>query len=522
VKIGFAVLVVATLIFSVNHSLSKPELKPESPVPVSAEKSLGEIRSDLKSDVPFTRAQAVISITQLDAKDFIPDLRRLLKDDKSAIVRGTVAIALGSFQDTESTSRIAAMLKSDKEISPDILLDALGRMKDKNGAGAVTPFLNSDSDVLRLQAVEALVAMKADSQGEAILRLATANKDVEKAKNFAAALGKLKVVKAENYLVKLAQDTPESPTLSASYLALGRIASKKAIPILSGALGKDFLKGRENAVEALVLIKSPESLPFMFPYLTNANRDIGFSAAEIIAQIPDDSSGPKLLQILDGNNANAVGPIAYALGRLKYVKARQKLETLLSNKSSPDRETIARSFGWMGGKESIAVLIKTLKEANGEGRYGAAWSLGVLEAVEALDDLKAAANSKDRKLAMLSIEALGMIHSEKSLAFLMDKLERDPDLAATIISSIVTVPGNEARIALEKYAGHKDLRINRPALQGLAQRKDKGSIPALIKMIETSSPDNRKQVYFALSSITGKKFSTANEWLNWHEKAKSE
>lgn len=516
-KISALVLVVTGMAWAVNAALSQPEAPPA----LLSERSLDDVRQDLTSALPVVRAQAVVALAQMQNKDSIVFLRALLHDDPSAAVRGVAAIALGSMKDTASTAAISALLSHDQDISPDVVLDALGRMGDPAGAAAVLPYLNSDNDVLRLQTVQALVDMQAHAQGSAILRMALANQDVEKAKNFAVVLGKLKVVAAQDYLLGLARHTQASPTLSASYLALGRISSTKAIPVLSEAIGQDFVKGRENAVEALVHIHSAEALPLMFPYLAHDDRAVRFSAAEIISEIPDDRSGPKLLKALDTHEAKLVGPAAYALGRLKYLPAQPTLAALLANQASPEREILARTFGWMGSKDSIPLLIQTLRESVGEGRYGAAWSLGVLEAIEAVDDLQKAANGNSTKLANLSIEALGMIHSEKSLPYLAQKAQTNPELATTILASIANVPGTQARLILEKFANHADLRISRPALQGLAQRKDANAVPALIQMIDTALPDNRKQVYFALSAVTGHKYATASEWRNWYAKTQS-
>lgn len=513
-KFGALLLVFAGLTWGVSVAVSKPQL----PLDAQPEPTREALLADLRADHPVTRAQAVVWLAQQPDTSAVADVRTLLHNDPSASVRGVAAIALGHWKDVQSTHAIAVLLAQDKEISPDVLLDALTRMGDPAGAEAVLPYLNADSDVLRLQAVEALVAMQAQVQGDAILRQALANTDVEKAKNYAVVLGKLKVAAAQDYLIRLARTTPASPTLSASYLALGRIDSRKAIPLLSEAIGRDFVKGRENAVEALLQIHSPQTLPLVFPYLAHANRDVQLAAAEVVALIPDPASGPRLLRLLEQPVPNGPGPVAYALGRLKYRPAQARLTALLADTSSPDRETIARAFGWMGGRDNVALLIRTLREPDGEGRYGAAWSLGILEATEAVEALQQAASGNSVKLANLSIEALGMIHAEQSLPYLARKVETSPELAATLLASIANIPGAPARQTLEDFAGHADLRINRPALQGLAQRKDPDSVPALMRMIDTAVPDNRKQVYFALSAVTGQKFSSASEWRNWYAK----
>jgi HEAT repeat protein len=358
--------------------------------------------------------------------------------------------------------------------------------------------------------------MRAQAQGHAILRMAQANHDVDKAKSYAVVLGKLHVVEAQDYLLQLARDTAPSPTLSASYLALGRIGSVRAVPVLARAMGQDFDKGRENAAQALVSIHSTQALPAMFAYLEHERRDIRFAAASVIAQIPDVASGPKLLKALQKPGSVAVGPAAYALGQLKVREASAPLASLLADRASPERETMAQALGWLGAREHIPLLLTTLRESDGDARYGAAWSLGVLQAEEAVEELQRAASGSNLKLANHAIEALGMIHSEKSLAFLVQKAKASPELANGVMAAIAGIPGRAAAQALEKFAAHDDLRISRPALQALAQRKDASTVAALMQLMDSVVPDNRKQVYLALGAVTGQKLASAQEWRNWY------
>ncbi|MBE7410611.1 MAG: HEAT repeat domain-containing protein [Leptospiraceae bacterium] len=487
------------------------------PVPVEEVRSNEEIEKSLWSEEWSEKTQAIVELSQRNYRKVIPKIRVFLKD-KNPAVRGTSAIALGTYQDKESTIAIGKMIQNDKEVTSDILIDALARMKDPRGGEFVLPLLESENNIFRLQVVDSLVQMKAGFLGEKILSMAVKNKDIEKAKTYSMALGQLKVRSSENYLIALAEKTESSPTLAATYLALGRIQSKKAIPVLSKAVGKDFPKGRENSVEALLAINDPSCLSYMFPYLSDKEKEVQYYSANVIAGIPSKESGPKLLKVLDEKGKEVAGPVSFAIGRLKYEPARKKLENILLDTSYPDREEIAKSLGWIGNKESVAVLIKVLEEKNGEGRYGAAWSLGVLGSEDALEPLIQAAGSPDRKLSAISIESLGLLKSEKSLPILRSKMKADPNLATFVVSALVSIPGEESRLLLEEYALHKDPIIHQPAIQGLGQRKEIESAHVLLKLITGDNPEVVKISYLALTSITGEKYRSRNEWINWYVK----
>ncbi|MCE9499008.1 MAG: HEAT repeat domain-containing protein [Leptospira sp.] len=487
------------------------------PVPVKQnERSLDEIEKDLKSETWSIRSQAIVEATNRNYKKLIPVLRKLLKEDSNAAVRASAALALGSFQDKESTLSIAGMIQNDKAVEADTILDALARMKDSRGASVAIPFLESENLGLRLQAVESLVQMNARSSGDKILAVAKKNTDPDKAKTFAMAFGQLEVKSAEGYLLGLAENSDPSPTLAATYLALGKIKSKKAIPVLSKAISSDFPKGRENSVEALINIRDTAALNFMYPYLSDKSKEIAYSAATVISGIPSHDAGRQTLMILEKGNQNSFGPCAYVLGRIKYEPARQKLETIFQNQNVPEREEIGRSFGWLGNRASVPVLLKVLEEKDGEGRYGAAWSLGVLEAEEALDGLIKASASKDRKLAAISVESLGMLHSAKAIPALKSKMESEKSLAAFVVGALVAIPGEESRKLLEEYALNDDPIIYKPAIQAIAQKKDRLATPTLIQLLKSDKIESHRLVINALISVTGKRFDSKNEWLNWY------
>ena len=494
--------------------------KPDS-LPVIKEepmKTKEELSQNLKSPNFYERSQALVEIAKTKDKSFLPEIRILLKKDPNPAVKGSAALALGDFGDTVSTPDIVNLFK-DKDISTDTVLDALTRMKDPTAVNSIIPYLDSNDHSYRLLAVDALSQIGSTSGGDKIISMASSNKDFEKAKTYAMVIGKLKLTKGESVLLQLADTAEPSPTLAATYLALGRIKSKKSIPVLAKAIGKDFEKGRENSILSLKEIGDPSANPYLIDYIKNKNKDIQFAAADAMSALFDSKTAESVAKFLETSDKSLFAPSAYILGRYKHEPSRKKLEALAIDKSNPDREILAESLGWLQNKESIPVLIEILKEKSGEGRYGAAWSLGMLNAEEAVDLLQEAANSSDNKLSRIAIESLGQIHSPKSLGFLAAKVESNKELSSVLLSSIASIPTEEAAKTLDKFALSTESIIQKAALQAILQRKDKANIPTLIKVIETNqNSETISSASLALKAITGENFSSKNEWLNWYTK----
>jgi len=202
-------------------------------------KTKEEIKRDLKSTNFYERSQALVEIGKLKEKEFIPEIKQLLKKDPNPAVRGSAALCLAELEDKSSTLDIIDLFK-DKDISTDVVLDALTRMKDPQAIPSIIPVLDSSDHTHRLLAVEALTQIGSTNGTDKIITMASANKDIEKAKTYAMVIGKLKLVKGENILLQLADTTEASPTLAATYLALGRIKSKKISSYISESNWKRF------------------------------------------------------------------------------------------------------------------------------------------------------------------------------------------------------------------------------------------------------------------------------------------
>ena len=474
-------------------------------------------QAQMRSPQPMERAQAALAAAQAQDRSSIGLLRELLARDTQPNVRAAAALALGCLQDTTSTPAIASLLQGGSGIGSDIVIDALVRMGDARGAVAVLPLLDADDDVLRLQVVDALVQLQAQSLGPQVLQRAQANRDPAKAKTYAMALGKLQVRQSQDYLLNLARHSEPSPTRWASYLALGRIRSEAATDLLVDALAAPFEKGRENAQQALTEIASGKAAPKLWPLLQHGERSVRFAAAEVLVGLKHAGTDAALLAALDKPQSQAAA--ALALGKRKVAAAREPIQAALVHTDASEREVLAQALGWLGDQRATAVLRHVLVEPAGEGRYGAAWSLGVLRAREARDELQRAASGSDNRLALIALDALGMLADPASADFLARQAQSNPAQALGALTALAQVPGDPARKALESMVLHKDDRVARAALQGLAQRKDAASVPALLDALDRVAVDNRKAVHYALTAITGQRWSTPTQWRQWYAAA---
>ncbi|TGM10820.1 HEAT repeat domain-containing protein [Leptospira selangorensis] len=492
----------------------RPDLLPE--IQEEEVPSLEQVVSDLKSQNPRTRAQAILELASRNERKFIPIGREWMRSSEE-ITKGPAILALGIWKDRTSLPEILNFLHPKSGIDIGTVLEAIARMEDPQAGNRVANLLNQEDSNIRLLAVDTLVRINARQSGKIILAFARSNKDTDKAKTFVMALGKLNVIEAEDYLIDLASHSEPGPTLAATYLALGKIRSKKSISLLVKALQADFDKGRENSTIALVDIKDPKILPLVLPILENQDKEIRYRAADVLIGVPDPGFSIRILEVLTKGKTLAKAPASHVLGRIKFSKAREEIEKTLLDSNIPDREIIAQSLGYLGDKKSIPVLVKVLQEDQTEARYGAVWALGAIGSEEGLPYVEEACKSKDQKLAKIASESLGMIASPKSISLLDKKTEDFPDLAPITLAAITSIPGEESRKILEKYAESENINLHQVAVSQLGAKKDPASVPVLIKLLqENSTSRNRKLIVSALRSVTGLKFASKNEWVNWY------
>lgn len=89
--------------------------------------------------------------------------------------------------------------------------------------------------------------------------------------------------------------------------------------------------------------------------------------------------------------------------------------------------------------------------------------------------------------------------------------------SSIIVSAIASIPGEESRKVLEDFAQKKNVSLQQVAISELGERKERASIPVLMKILHENEEVSFKLLMLSLSSITGKNFHSRNEWLNWYK-----
>ena len=497
-----------------------PKPKTENPRENLPAKTEEELLKDLDSADWTLRSEAILELASIPSEKYLPKFRKILAEDKNPNVRGTAAIALGEMRDLQSTPDIIDLLKPGSGISADVVLDALDRMEDSRAGRPILPLLESEDHALRLEVVDVLSHLNDKTLGPEILKMAKANKNEEKSKTYAMILGKLKIKESEDFLIELAQKTPPGPTLAAAYMALGRISSRKGIPLLSKALGGEFDKGRENSAEALIHIKDKTALPLLLNYLENPSREVRYLAANVLIEIQDNALQEKCIKLLDENKTTSIGVASYILGRMKAEIARNKIEDALEDKKIPEREVIAQALGWIGNHQSVPLLIQVLEESDGEGRYGAAWSLGVIADKSSFEALEKASGSSDFRLASIATESLGNLRMPEIIPIMEKRIANNKSIAVFALRTIANIPGEDSRKSLEKFAKNSESTIYHAAIDNIGHRRDKESIPFLIDILKENDPNKSRVTVSALTNITGKHFFSPQEWLKWYDENK--
>ncbi len=521
-KFSKLVLIYSILFIHIIFIQCEPKSGPNQPMleeQVEEDTPSSQLIKDLDSPEVYVRSQACIQLGSRREKAALPKLRILLTDTEPG-VRAGAAIALGEMMDKSSTNKIVSLLQIDKENPKDVYLDALSRMKDPSAGVKVYPLLDADDPTLRLQTVEALVMMQPKDLGNSIVNLAEKNKDREKDKTYAMAIGKLGIKSGEKYLIGLTKVNDDSPTLAASYLALGRIKSKLAVEILVNALRANYSKGKENASMALIEIKDTRAVNLAFPLLDIDEAETRMYVTDVLSEIPSTEAGERALAYLNSGKKYAWGSAAKIIGRQRYQKGREKIEEMLLAEVTPDRDLFAEALGWLGDKKSIHILRKVLMSGSKTGRYGSAWSLGILGAKEALPDLQTVLGDSDPKLVSFALEAIGSIGDPSSLPTLKELLKDRPKMAPQILSAIGLIPGEDSRMMIESAAKSNDPNVFRPAFEEIAKRKSKDSLPFLFEVLNAEETEKRKITYYALTAITGEHFRTKNDWMSWRKNQK--
>jgi len=490
--------------------------------------SVEDVRARLKSPDAAERGMAAAEVLRYSYRELTADLLKILQSDSSDNARTAAAIALAALGEQKAGAEIAAMLRA-RRGQTDLLIEALGDLRNPAHGAVAVPLLKYSDSMVRLKAAEALGKMQAKNQGAAILAQASGISAPEILEAHIVALGNIGYSAAENFLIKTAEQNPQSTLATAALHALGKLKSRKAIPLLLNALKGSDAKLQENAAQALRLIPDSKSAAGLFAIFethvrpsvkdgsAESTAEIALLAIDILADYPAQLTENKAIALLKHEEKAYHAGAAFLLGKQKNRSVRERIEAILRDKSTPNREMVARALGYLNLPESISVLREVAREPEGSARYGAIWSLGIMVAREALPEIRSAVKSSDRQLVAYGLEALAAMPAEEDLSSLEPILLNDEANQLLAASVIARISGERARRVLENAAKSSKPSQRAAGFEGLRLRADKSAIPFLIQQLEKGDAETRKLSVAVLRSITGENLSTVAEWLNWYK-----
>ena len=294
----------------------------------------------------------------------------------------TAVELLGDAADPRATATLAAELERGRVAMPKILR-ALGATGDPQALVPVLRALASKDSAIRLAAMESLRPLVgADARAGDVLLEHLADEDLEIRVLAAEYLGIVRIGAAAPRLIALAG--PGNPTRlrRAAIDALGEIGRPEATKALIGVLREGPVELHKAAATALAYIADPAAIPLL---VEQAKTDRGPSRYEVVRALgatlrtKPDATARKLLRDLAQDAAVRVGLAAI---------------TGLAAAKQP---------------EDAAFLRGMVDQAASDRRRSAAWALGEMRDIAAIDTLSNAISSREDRLVGDAAWALGEI-----------------------------------------------------------------------------------------------------------------
>ena len=174
------------------------------------------------------------------------------------------------------------------------------------------------------------------------------------------------------------------PNHQAAPVVVGRNGDDQATPpvrqdvvqALVGAMKDEDPEVRQQAVHALMQVRSPAIVAPMIAALSDSDADVRQSAAMAVGQMGERQAIPALSRLLSDSDADVRQQGAFALGQLGAKEAGPALIKALSDTDADVRQQAAFALGQIGDDAAVEALTKALKDPSADVRQQAACALG--------------------------------------------------------------------------------------------------------------------------------------------------
>ena len=295
----------------------------------------------------------------------------------------------------------ATLLKDALTGSEPALQSAAIRCARSAGAAALTKVLADElpnlPPAIQVQMIDAL-AHRGDTAALPAV-MATAASEVSAVRLAAlAALGSLGNADTTAYLAGLAAKS-QGAEQRVARASLARLQGAEVDAAMIGLLEKGASPVRREVIIALKTRGTPAAVPALLAAAEDADRAVGREALKALRQLADAKDCPALLGILTKPGSEALRPdienALVTISRRTDTVGRTVASVVrsLSGAAAPQRGSLLRVLGRLGGAESLQAVRGALKDENDEVRDAAIRALAEWADASALEDLLAVARS---------------------------------------------------------------------------------------------------------------------------------
>jgi len=490
--------------------------------------AIPELKKAIKSENWRMQTHALLAMGQTGDQTLTPLVLDCLINDPNPAVKNCAVMALGDLKEESAVPMLINLLLRDSKITrikplpqQRFIVQALGKIGDSRAVQPLFDLLLAvKNEQLKIKITDALIAIEDPLVSRLILQNQTRAWQFSYV-HAAKILGVLPVDGTEDFLIGL-MNKQRFPVKNAAVIALGKIKSRKSVPILLPLLQTDNLHFQKNIADTLIVIDDPFAVNPLCDLLGHkalkAGPDIAMTSARILSRMTDAGIAPEVYRrFKQDHGLNA--PAAYILGQKKFVQAKSVIRTRLKNSKESGQNEMAVALGWMEDRESIPLLIHVAKRENKRGSVGAIWSLGHLKAAEAISLLRTILKKQDRELTAPAIFALGEIGGPSAVKSLIDLYyESGFQYQMQISLALSAIGGPEVFefIKTNMDSGHP--KRQKMAGSMLLKSTDESLIPYAISLLNHPNESIRKYAQGGLKNITQKDFKTISEWNAWYKK----
>ena len=438
----------------------------EAPIRLAAAEALGSIRLNdaieplitmlSDSDQKVSR-QAVISLGRYPHdRIIIPLVEHLPEfDENTAIEAGNL---IKEMEPSVTRDALNHGLQSQNPQTVRHILTLISETKWAGFTDRIIALISSGHPTgIKLQAMETLIAL-ADKKAISVMQSAVKSPDKRISARAVSALLTFNDVSRETATLveELLKDSDPQIRLMVAK-ALPFTDSYRLTPVMSDALSQSpYPEIKVFSLKSLGRMQYSKALPRISPLINDPNESVREAATEALVEIGDES-------------------------------AKDIFITYLTDDNPVIRSLCTRGLSRLNNTESIPLLIKTLDDEDAKVRTEAVSALGQLKAKEALNPvINIFYNDPEEKPRAAAIEAISLIDTSLTQSFIIDGLKsKNPVIKQAAIS------------AASRYPKNKDIMSY---LAGLLNH-DLSSV--------------RQSAQESLTKGSGKKYSTAEEWMKW-------